>query len=114
MGNAFGNGHEVGGRAAPPAVADFRTVFWQTAMVSDTRRKRWWGLVLTGLTGLMGEGRNAEGAEITRRARREKGNSDCWQGHANAPPAVMASVTLRDFRIAFGVSNLSDDCSEQI
>ena len=28
--------------------------------------------------------RNAEGAEITRRARR--GNSNWWQGYANAPP----------------------------
>ena len=31
-----------------------------------------------------GDGRNAEDAEITQKARR--GNSNWWQGYANAPP----------------------------
>ena len=48
-------------------------------MVSDTRCARgggdtgWFLTRFTGLTGLRGGRRNAEGAEITRRARREKG-----------------------------------------
>ncbi len=57
------------------------------------------GWFLTGFTGLRDDGRNAEGGEITRRARRGKGNSDCWQGYANAPPIILASVTFGDLKL---------------
>ncbi len=69
-------------------------------MVSDTHCARGgveYGLVLTGFAGLTGGARgsgggNAEDAEITRRARRGKGNSDWWQGYANAPPFLRLPV----------------------
>ena len=55
---------------------DFRAMFWRTAMVSDPVRKGWWGYRLVfdriyRINRIEGDGRrNAEGAEITQRARR--------------------------------------------
>ena len=111
LGNAFGNCREVGGRAArAPAKTQNSALYsgerpWcQTPSTQEVVEH---GLVFDRvyrINRIEGDGkRNAEGAEITRRARRGKGNSDWWQGYANAPPAVMASVTLRDFRMAFGI-----------
>ena len=95
MGNAFGNGLEVGGRAA-------RAPAKKQISAPDSDERPWCqtpdaqevvehGLVFDRIYRIEGGGgRNAEDAEITRRARRGKENSDWWQGYANAPPQFHA------------------------
>ena len=70
--------------------------------------KGWWGTgwFLTGLTGfagLTGLRGTAEGTRKTRKSRGERGgetgNSDWWQGYANAPPIILASVTFGDLKL---------------
>ncbi len=84
--------------AAPPAKTQISAPYsGEPPWCQTPSCKRWWGYGwfltgFTGLTGLRDEGRNAEGAEITRRARRGKGNSDWWQGYANAPPFLRLPV----------------------
>ena len=70
---------------------DFRAMFWRAAMVSDPVRKGWWGYGLVfdriyRINRIEGRGKergrrgnHAESAE-------GRGNSDWWQGYANAPP----------------------------
>ena len=93
LGNAFGNGREVGGRAArAPAKRRFpHSVLTNRHGVRHPVRKKWWGYGLVfdriyrinRIEGRQEErgrrGNHAESAE-------GKGNSDGWQGYANAPP----------------------------
>ena len=68
-------------------------------MVSDTRCARGGGgyvLVFDRINRIEGRreergrrGNHAESAE-------GRGNSDCWQGYANAPPLITCFVTKRD------------------
>ena len=90
-------------------------------MVSDTRSARGGegtGWFLTGLTGLRGGRRNAEGAEITRKARGGGGeeNSDWWQGYANAPPQLRFPVLSMEplyiiWQLWSSMAAINDNCS---
>ena len=79
-------------------------------MVSDTLVQGVVG-IRAGFDRIYRINRIERGGEGTRKARKSRGNhaeggggnSNWWQGYANAPPAVMASVPLRDCRMAFGV-----------
>ena len=69
-------------------------------MVSDTRCKGWWyGLVFDRIYRINRiEGRGQERGRRGNHAESAEGkrNSDWWQDYANAPPAVMVSVTWKD------------------
>ena len=58
--------------------------------------------------------RNAEGAEITRRSRR--GNSNWWQGYANAPPQLRFPVLSMEplyiiWQLWSSMAAINDNCS---